>query len=650
MSKARMDWRIWRGACFEEFFLKKTTFSGSALDLRRSWWQTYGLAVWSAIGIVRAVKQFLLLRILLVALFSTLFVPQASAAIGIKEPSFEALEYGLDKNRYAQFPLPISEYEKRETEEMGIWEKLKSRAGAQGGFNIVASLIFLCAIVHTFLAGYFLEMAHHHEKRHKEHIERQGLTAEAKPHDDAKPDVSFRASLFHFLGEVEAIFGIWVIALAGAILYFFGIAPGDLSNGFTQLKNYIGSDVNYTEPVFVVIIMAIAATRPVVRFAEVLVDKVAKLFGGGTAAWWFAALTITPLLGSFITEPAAMTIAALLLAKKFYDLNPSTKFAYATLGLLFVNISVGGTLTHFAAPPVLMIAQKWAFDMSFMFMNFGWKAAVGILIANTAYYYYFKKEFAGLKKPVDQDMHIPLRWVDREDSIPAWVTIVHLMFLAFTVIFAHDPVFFVIGFLFFLGFTQATGHHQNEVNMKGPILVGFFLAGLVIHGGVQGWWISALLTSIDNQWILMIGSTVLTAFNDNAAITYLASQAPGLSIGAKYAVVAGAVTGGGLTVIANAPNPAGQSVLGRYFKGGVAPLGLLKAALIPTVIMGACFMLFETKGMKAIDTPAFKQDPNERFRGTGVFEGSGRFQGEGRFEGTGSFIGEGTFTPDPDAE
>ena len=88
---------------------------------------------------------------------------------------------------------------------------------------------------------------------------------------------------------------------------------------------------------------------------------------------------------------------------------------------------------------------------------------------------------------------------------------------------------------------QATGHHQNEVNMKGPILVGFFLAGLVIHGGCQGWWISVLLTSIDNTWVLMIGSTVLTAFNDNAAITYLASQAPGLSIGAKYAVLAGAV-------------------------------------------------------------------------------------------------------------
>lgn len=247
-------------------------------------------------------------------------------------------------------------------------------------------------------------------------------------------------------------------------------------------------------------------------------------------------------------------------------------------------------------------------------------------------------------------MHIPMKWVDREDPIPLWITIVHVLFLAWTVVFAHDPVLFVGGFLFFLGFTQATGHHQNDVNMKGPILVGFFLAGLVIHGGCQGWWISVLLTSIENEWVLMIGSTVLTAFNDNAAITYLASQAPGLSIGAKYAVVAGAVTGGGLTVIANAPNPAGQSLLNRYFKGGVAPLGLLKAALVPTVIMGACFMLLKTPGMTQDPQPVVDAHDAEHFEGTGVFEGTGTFEGSGRIEGTGTFTGEGTFEEAKPAE
>ncbi|MFT6179500.1 MAG: hypothetical protein ACI9NQ_001617 [Paracoccaceae bacterium] len=530
----------------------------------------------------------------LALLFSFLIAPASAASS--EEPAYKEGEFGLIKDQQAIFPKPLAQYSEVEGEDWSMWDKMKYRATQQGGFNLVATIIFICAIVHTFLSGYFLEMAHHHEKAHQKRIEEKGLTAEAKPQNDAKDDVSFRANLFHFLGEVEAVFGIWVIALAGAILWFFGIQEAGLGAGFSEIKAYIGHDVNFTEPLFVVIIMAMAATRPVVRFAEFLVDKVAKVFGGTPASWWFSALTITPILGSFITEPAAMTIAAFLLSKKFYDLNPSPKFAYATLGLLFVNISVGGTLTHFAAPPVLMIAEKWSFGMSYMFLNFGWKAVLGIILSNIVYFYAFRTEFAKLKPTIRTDMHVPSRWSEREDSIPKWITVSHLLFLAWTVVFAHDPPLFIGGFLFFLGFTQATGHHQNEVNMKSPILVGFFLAGLVIHGGCQGWWISVLLTSIDNQWILMIGSTLLTAVNDNAAITYLASQAPGLSIGAKYAIVAGAVTGGGLTVIANAPNPAGQSILGRYFKGGVAPLGLLKAAAIPTVIVGACFMLLPSSG------------------------------------------------------
>lgn len=551
-------------------------------------------------------KFFAPLPLALALLFSFLSAPAHAASA--KEPAYQAGEFGLSKDQQAIFPKPLAQYAEVEGEDWSMWQKLKYRAGQQKGFNLIATLIFICAIIHTFLSGYFLEMAHHHETQHQKRIKEMGLTAQAKPHDGAKDDVSFRANLFHFLGEVEAVFGIWVIALAGAILWFFGIQGEGLGAGFSELKSYIGKDVNFTEPLFVVIIMAMAATRPVVRFAEFLVDKVAKLFGGTPASWWFAALTITPILGSFITEPAAMTIAAFLLSKKFYDLNPSPKFAYATLGLLFVNISVGGTLTHFAAPPVLMIAEKWSFGMSYMFINFGWKATIGILISNALYFYIFRAEFAKLKPTMQTDMHVPLKWTEREDPIPSWITIAHLLFLAWTVIFAHDPPLFIGGFLFFLGFTQATGHHQNEVDMKSPVLVGFFLAGLVIHGGCQGWWISVLLTSIDNPWILMIGSTLLTAVNDNAAITYLASQAPGLSIGAKYAIVAGAVTGGGLTVIANAPNPAGQSILGRYFKGGVAPLSLLKSAAIPTIIVGACFMLLPSSGRKIDPKPSTQPD------------------------------------------
>jgi Na+/H+ antiporter NhaD/arsenite permease-like protein len=178
--------------------------------------------------------------------------------------------------------------------------------------------------------------------------------------------------------------------------------------------------------------------------------------------------------------------------------------------------------------------------------------------------------------------------VQAEKPVPVWITLTHLGFLAFAVESEHYPPVFIGAFLFFLAFTKATAHHQSRVDLAPPMLVGFFLAGLVVHGGLQGWWISPVLQSL-NEPSLFLGSALLTAFNDNAAITYLATLVPNFSEALKYAVVAGAVTGGGLTVIANAPNPAGQAILNRYFPDGVLPGGLLLGALLPTLVVGACF-------------------------------------------------------------
>jgi hypothetical protein len=312
-------------------------------------------------------------------------------------------------------------------------------------------------------------------------------------------------------------------------------------------------------------------------------SRVAALGGGGPAAWWFSILTVGPLLGSFITEPAAMTICALLLSERIYALEPSMRLRYATLGLLFVNISVGGTLTHFAAPPVVMVAHTWDWGFGHMFEHFGWKAVVGILIANGIYFLIFSRELLKLKA---EDAAAE----SKGRPVPLNVTVVHLLFIAWTVLTSHHPALVVIGFLFFMAYIQATERHQEPAQIRGPLLVGFFLAALVIHGGCQQWWIAPVLSSL-TRWPLMIGSTLLTAMNDNAAITYLASLVPGFSDPMKYVVVAGAVTGGGLTVIANAPNPAGQSILqGRFGDGGISPLNLLLAAIIPTLIMGAAFM------------------------------------------------------------
>ena len=490
-------------------------------------------------------------------------------------PAYPLLENG--HVQYAVFPKPLSNY----PQASGLWETLHSRAAAEP-FNVAASVVFLLAILHTFAAGWFTKLSVRYEQEHAEELRQRGCRDHLHP--DGVPEVSFKATVFHFLGEVEAVFGLWIIGLAAVAIYY---------HSWTDFILYLGKDWVFIEPAFVVVVMAIASSRPVLRFAEQLMSRAAALGKGTPAAWWLSVLVIAPVLGSFITEPAAMTIAALLLGRRFFRYRPPAVLAYSTLGLLFVNISVGGTMTHFAAPPVLMVAGKWGWDTPFMLEHFGWKALVGILLSCAVYFLWFRKalrQLAGMAGHHEDGAGTPPTWHEREHPIPAWVTASHLFFLAWTVYTAHLPVLFIGGFLFFLAFTTATSHHQNPLSLRGPMLVGFFLAGLVVHVGCQGWWIEPVLTSLNDR-LLMFGATALTAFNDNAAITYLAAQARDISAGAQYAVVAGAVTGGGLTVIANAPNPAGQSILAKYFPRGISPLGLLAGALVPTVLVYLCFVV-----------------------------------------------------------
>jgi hypothetical protein len=470
-----------------------------------------------------------------------------------------------------EFPRRLSAYQSFPGQSLAaiLWSRIEADP-----FNAVATAIFVLAVLHTFFASWFAGLAH----RVQHHVDAQ-LAARGLP-----PRQSVRAGLLHFLGEVEVVFALWAIPLVVAIAG---------THGWSTATQYVNGTVNYTEPLFVVVIMAMASTRPVVTLAETSLRALATLGGATPGAWWFAILTIAPLLGSFITEPAAMTIGALLLARQFYDLGPSARLRYATLGLLFVNVSIGGTLTHFAAPPVLMVSRLWEWDTAFMASHFGWRAAVAIVISTVIYFLFFRLEFAALasRRPVaDLDVPDPDAPTARLLPVPAWVTMVHVAFMMFTVVNAHYPALFIAGFLFLLGFTRATAAYQSQLDIKTPLLVGFFLAGLVVHGALQGWWIAPVLSSLSEVGLFW-GATLLTAFNDNALITYLATLVPDLGEGFKIAVVEGAVTGGGLTVIANAPNPAGQALLGRFFGGTVNPIKLFLAAVPPTLIAAAMFRL-----------------------------------------------------------
>ncbi len=444
-------------------------------------------------------------------------------------------------------------------------------------FNAVATGIFVLAVLHTFVAARFAALAHDVQHRADAEAARAGRPALPSP----------LAEVLHFFGEVEVVFGLWAVVLIVAATLFHGWEP---------VVHYVDETVVYTEPLFVVVVMAIASSRPVIVASEAALGRVAGLAGRTPVAWWSVILVVGPLLGSFITEPAAMTICALLLSRQFYDLEPSERLKYGTLGLLFVNVSIGGTLTHFAAPPILMVARTWGWDTLYVFSHFGWRSVTAILVSTAVYFAWFRSELVALgRRPSLADVEQPDEDVVSGGlallPVPTWLTVAHLLFLAWTVMNSHHPALFLGGFLFFLGFTRATAAYQSQVSLRAPLLVGFFLGGLVIHGGLQGWWIAPTLASL-SETPLFIGATLLTAVNDNALITYLATLVPNFTESLKTAVVEGAVAGGGLTVIANAPNPAGQALLARFFGGAISPARLLAGAVVPTLIAAAFYRLF----------------------------------------------------------
>lgn len=411
--------------------------------------------------------------------------------------------------------------------------------------NIIGTLLFAIAILHTFSTKYFEQLAHNNKKF---------------------------SGLLHLLAEVEIVFGFWAMIL---IIFMF------LFEGQTVAVDYVDSR-NYTEPMFVFVIMVIAATKPILEFSEKIVFFISKFIPIKTEiTMFFLLLSFVPLLGSFITEPAAMTLAALLLSRLYYKEKLSNRFKYLTLGVLFVNISIGGTLTPYAAPPVLMVAGTWNWDILFMIQNFGWRSAIAVLINAFVLTFIFKNNLNEFKFSSD-----------KKSSVPLPLTLTHLLFLLGVVIFAHHPAVFMALFLFFLGITSAYKHYQSELILKEALLVAFFLAGLVVIGGVQQWWLQPVLVSMNDNAVYF-GATVLTAFTDNAALTYLGSLVEGLSEPFKISLVAGAVTGGGLTVIANAPNPAGISILKQHFDDQVvSPLGLLAGAIPPTLVAIVFFRVF----------------------------------------------------------
>lgn len=414
------------------------------------------------------------------------------------------------------------------------------------------------------------------------------LITKFKKFGDRFPEGSIGENFFHLLGEAEGAVMVW----AGA---FVMVGLGIMLGWHDGTIHYINS-IDYKEPLFVFAILIVASTKPIKDLADLIIRNLARLVPlPGSAGFLVALLVIGPLLGSLITEPGAMTITASILLVQFFQRDISTKLRYAIFGMLFVHVSIGGTATHFAAPPVVMVAASFGWDMGHMFWNFGIKAILAMLINVTALVAIFWKELTNLKPLDDSDLHG--EGSAEMPKAPIWVTIAHLIALGFTVAHAHEPPMFMMGLVFFILFLQVTKEYQEklEKSVMNALYVGGFLMGLVALGRLQSWWLKPLLTELPDTG-LFVGGIGLTAIVDNAALTYLTSLVEGILNTAKYLIVAAAVTGGGLTIIANAPNPIGYQILKHTFKSNgkdYSPVGLLVAALPPTVVAALVFYLWQ---------------------------------------------------------
>ena len=408
----------------------------------------------------------------------------------------------------------------------------------------IALVIFVVAILHTFSVKFFKSLAQKFPRHH---------------------------NIFDMLGEVEIVFGFWAIVLVLIIFFLLGK---------TETVNYLNNQ-SYVEPLFVFVIMVIAASKPILDFSLTCVKKISALLPvNKSLSLFLITMSFVPLLGSFITEPAAMTLAALILRDHFYSKKISNKFKYGIIGTLFVNVSIGGAMTPFAAPPILMVAAKWNWDLNFMINTFAWRTALAVFINSIILTFLFRNELTKLGESKIETI-----------KIPSFVLILHLILLLGVIFFVHDLIIFLGIFLIFLAVVNAFNQYQDKLIINQAFLVSLFLAGLVVLGGQQKWWLQTVLAKLTPDQIYYV-ATALTAVTDNAALTYLASLVDGLSDQFKYAIAAGAITGGGLTVIANAPNPAGYSILNKKFSGGiVSPLYLFLSALGPTIVAIICYKI-----------------------------------------------------------
>ncbi|WP_213357473.1 putative Na+/H+ antiporter [Chlamydiifrater phoenicopteri] len=422
--------------------------------------------------------------------------------------------------------------------------------------------IFSLSLVHMFLTPYFYKVCEnyaHKKMVYPEQREKYGVLSE----------------LFKILSRVELVFILW----SAPLFFWFLITEG------TRLSIAYFSSRNYIFPFFVVVIVLFIESRPIVYLGERLLSKIANFGKKSPAAWWWTILLVSPFITPLIKETGTMVLACVLLVAKFFPFSPSKKFSYATAGLLFSNVSIGGMLFPITSRAVFLINSKLRWSAVFVLKYFSWKAFLAILVSTTIYYLIFRKEFQAFPST------IPSR--KTSEAVPWWVVVVHILFLVAVIFVRHIPVILVGVVLTFLGFRALTIMYQSPISFTKVGMVGLFFSGLILFGDLQEWWVLALMEKVSYEGHMII-SFIMSMFLDNALVNYLIFKLPSANDCYHYLAISGAMSAGGLTLMANVPNIIGYLLLRPSFKvRSVSLVWLFVAALPPAVISALIFWAFK---------------------------------------------------------
>lgn len=420
-----------------------------------------------------------------------------------------------------------------------------------------ATFFFILSVIHAFLTPRLYNM--YLRIRHQKIL-----------FPERKKKYLVLTEITRMFSRIELVMLLWSVPF---LLWFVYSENYKVMIGYLTSRNYMAS-------LFIIVMMILVESNPIIYLSETLLNRLVQKIGKHSpVAWWWVILLVSPMLSSLLKETGAMVIATMLLIRKFYIHNPSKKFAYATMGLLFSNISIGGLLTITSSRAMFMIMPTLKWSSHFIWAHFTWKAFLAILFSTTIYYLYFKKE---LKEFVKTDA----QQEDNNESIkaPWWVVCIHICFVWALLQCKTSPVLIISVFLCYLCFRCFTYSYQNIIDVNKACLIGLFYSGLVILGDLQEWWVLKLMQN-QSDFGHMIISFGLSIFLDNALVNYLVHNLSVSHDCYHYLVITGCMAAGGLTVATNLPNIVGYTILRRGLKLKLPSLvGLFLAAIIPASI------------------------------------------------------------------